>query len=214
MRRLGEGEGTWLGHVLEHVSIGLEAARVGLALLQHLLPPELRPADAPADFDWEREHDDFIRYAQRRAFGPSTASLVKAAEERGIPWLRLNRYCLVQMGHGKYQRRIQAALTGETRHIAVELASDKEETNKLLGDLGLPVPRQRQVHDENEAARAAESIGYPVVVKPLDANHGRASRSTSRPPRRCAGRSTRRTSTRARCWSRVSSRARTTGCWS
>jgi len=208
VRRLGEDQGTWLGHVLEHVAIelqnvaganvtfgktrgngvpgqydvvyeyeqedvGLEAAQVALRLLHHLLPIELRPPCAPSDFDWERERDDFIRYAQRRAFGPSTASLVKAAEERGIPWLRLNRYSLVQMGHGKYQRRIQATVTSETRHIAVELASDKEETNKLLGDLGLPVPRQRLVYDENEAARAAEAIGFPVVVKPLDANHGR-----------------------------------------
>jgi cyanophycin synthetase len=79
----------------------------------------------------------------------------------------------VQFGHGKYQKRIQATVTSETRHIAVEIASDKEETNRILGDLGLPVPRQRTVKSPEQAVRAAERLGYPVVVKPLDANHGR-----------------------------------------
>jgi len=108
-----------------------------------------------------------------RALGPSTQSLVDAAEARDIPWLRLNRYSLVQFGHGRYQRRIQATITSETRHIGVELASDKEEANQLLGDLGLPVAQQRLVYNETDAARAAERIGFPVVIKPLNANHGR-----------------------------------------
>ncbi len=209
VRRMREDEGTWLGHVLEHVAlelqnvagsdvtfgktrsngqpnqydmvyqyedkdVGLEAGRLGLALLHHLLPPELRPEGEPdKDFDFSAERDEFIRYAQRRALGPSTASLVKAAEERDIPWLRLNQYSLVQFGHGRFQKWIQATVTGETRHIAVELASDKEETNGILADLGLPVPRQYLVHSASRAVRAAERIGYPVVIKPLNANHGR-----------------------------------------
>jgi len=209
VRRLREGEGTWLGHVLEHVAIelqnmaggdvtfgktraagqpgvytvvyeyeqedvGLEAGQLGLRLISALLPPDLQ-RDTPlrSAFDFEGELASYIRYAQRRALGPSTASLVKAAEERDIPFLRLNRYSLVQFGHGKYQRRIQATVTSETRHIAVEIASDKEETNQILGDLGLPVARQRLVYGEEDAVRSAERIGYPVVVKPLDANHGR-----------------------------------------
>jgi cyanophycin synthetase len=98
---------------------------------------------------------------------------VRAAEERDIPWLRLNRYSLVQFGHGRYGRRIQATITSETRHIAVEIASDKEETNQILGDLGVPVPRQRLVYEPEQAVRAARRIGHPVVVKPLNANHGR-----------------------------------------
>jgi cyanophycin synthetase len=99
---------------------------------------------------------------------------VRAAEARDIPWIRLNDHSLVQFGHGKYQKRIQATVTSETRHIAVEIASDKEETNRILGDLGLPVPQQRLVPaPPTEAVRAAERLGYPVVVKPLDANHGR-----------------------------------------
>ena len=179
LRRMREEEGTWLGHVWEHVAlelqnvagmrvtfgrtrssgtpgqydvvyeyvdeeVGLEAGRLGLTLLHSLLPAELRPKGAvPDDFDFAEERDGFIRFAQRRALGPSTASLVRAAEERDIPWLRLNRYSLVQFGHGRYGRRIQATITSETRHIAVEIASDKEETNQILGDLGVPVPRQR-----------------------------------------------------------------------
>ena len=69
-----------------------------------------------------------------------THSLVNAAEEREIPYMRLNKYSLVQFGHGAYQQRIQATITSETRHIAVEIACDKEDTHKLLNDLGLPVP--------------------------------------------------------------------------
>lgn len=211
VRRLREDEGTWLGHVLEHVAIelqnvagenvtfgktrsvgddrpgvysvvyeyaqreeGIAAGELGLKLLCSLLPAELRPAGSvPEDWDWESARDDFIRYAQRRALGPSTASLVRAAEERGIPWLRLNTQSLIQFGHGKYQQRIQATITGRTPHIAVELASDKEETNKILASLGLPVPRQELVTDASGAVRAARKLGGAVVTKPYNGNHGR-----------------------------------------
>src|SRR5919106_4027392 len=209
IRRLTEDEGTWMGHILEHVAIelqnvagepvtfgktrsqgatgqyhviyqyehedvGLEAGRLGLMLLHSLLPAQLRPEGAvPEGFDFAVERDEFIRFAQRRALGPSTAALVRAAEERRIPWIRLNDQSLIQFGHGRYQQRIQATVTSRTSHIAVELASDKEETNRILGNLGLPVPRQRLVQQEEDAAAAAERIGYPVVVKPFNANHGR-----------------------------------------
>jgi cyanophycin synthetase len=209
VRRMREDEGTWLGHVLEHVAIelqnvagedvtfgktrsagregvytvvyeyaqreeGIEAGELALKLLCSLLPAELRPEDSvPAGWDWDTARDEFIRYAQRRALGPSTASLVKAAEARDIPWMRLNEQSLVQLGHGRYQQRIQATVTGKTSHIAVELASDKEETNKILGSLGLPVPRQELVSTEDGAVRAARRIGFPVVTKPYNGNHGR-----------------------------------------
>ncbi|HIE69661.1 MAG TPA: ATP-grasp domain-containing protein, partial [Planctomycetes bacterium] len=154
--------------------VGMQAGQLALELLQHLLPKELRTEEfRDVKFDWERERDYFIRSSQRRALGPSTQSLVDAAEERDIPWLRLNKYSLVQFGHGKWQRRIQATITSETRHIGVEIASDKEETNQLLGDLGLPVAKQRLVYSEDEAGRASERVGFPVVIKPLNANHGR-----------------------------------------
>jgi cyanophycin synthetase len=209
LRRCREDEGTWLGHVLEHVAIelqqaagesvtfgktrgtgevghytvvyqyseadvGIEAGNVGLALIGSLLPPNLRHDDmVPADFNPMDAVEDFIRYAQRRNLGPSTASIVRCAESRGIPWLRLNGASLIQFGHGRHQQRIQATVTSRTPHIAVELASDKEETNKILGNLGLPVPKQRLISREEDAVRAARSIGYPVVVKPYNANHGR-----------------------------------------
>ena len=208
-RRMREGEGTWLGHVLEHVAIevqnvageevtfgktrsadrpgvytvvyeyaereqGIAAGELALRLLCSLLPEQIRPAESvPEGWNWPEARDDFIRYAQRRALGPSTASLVRAAEARGIPWLRLNDQSLVQLGHGKYQQRIQATVTGRTSQIAVELAGDKEETNKILGTLGLPVPRQELVQTEGQAMRAARRIGYPVVTKPYNGNHGR-----------------------------------------
>src|SRR5918995_176295 len=209
LRRMREDEGTWLGHVLEHVAIelqnvageevtfgktrgagkpgvytvvyefaqrdeGVAAGELGLRLLCSLLPEEIRPrGSVPEGWSWPEARDDFIRFAQRRALGPSTASLVRAAESRGIPWLRLNEQSLVQLGHGKYQQRIQATVSGRTPHIAVELASDKEETNKILASLGLPVPRQELVTSETQAVRAAKRIGYPVVTKPYNGNHGR-----------------------------------------
>ncbi|MEE4637407.1 MAG: cyanophycin synthetase [Wenzhouxiangella sp.] len=210
VRRLREDEGTWLGHVMEHVvlelqniagsdvsfgrtrsiegqpghytmvfeyeddAVGRQAGELALKLIHSLLPEALKPTDAPGpDWNFEEQRDDFIRAAQRRAFGPSTASLVRAAEERGIPWLRLNRQSLVQFGHGRFQKRIQATTTSLTSNIAVELASDKEETNEILRDLGLPVPDQRLVRTAPDAVRAARRIGFPVVLKPLAGNHGR-----------------------------------------
>ena len=156
--------------------VGLEAARIAMQLLLSLTPDEVRGQLGDVieeEFDFEEERDGFIRFAQRKELGPSTASLVKAAQEREIPFQRLNKYSLVQFGHGRYQQRIQATITSKTPHIAVELSCDKEDTHNLLRDLGLPVPQQRLVTSERECMRAARRIGFPVVVKPLDANHGR-----------------------------------------
>jgi cyanophycin synthetase len=150
IRRMTEDDGTWLGHVLEHVAIelqnvagirvtfgktrgagkpgvyhvvyeyeqkdeGLEAGELALRLLDSLLPVELRTNAATDEaFDFAKERDVFIRFAQRRALGPSTASIVQAAEARGIPWIRLNSQSLVQLGYGKYQQRIQATVTGSS----------------------------------------------------------------------------------------------------
>jgi cyanophycin synthetase len=170
-----EDEGTWLGHVLEHVAIelqnmtgedvtfgktreidgrpgvydvvfeyeqaevGNEAADLALSLLHSLMPAELRPRrPSTADWSWETARDEYIRYAQRRALGPSTASHGACeAQRRGIPWLRLNHFSLIQLGYGRHQKRLQATVTSSTSHIAVELASDKEETNKILGIAGI-----------------------------------------------------------------------------
>ena len=161
-----EGEGTWLGHVLEHVAIelqnvagedvtfgktrgiddgrpgvysvvyeyaqrreGIAAGELALKLLDSLLPAQLRSA-TDGTFDWEEERDGFIRYAQRARSGLRPPSLVRAAEERGIPWLRLNEQSLVQLGHGKYQQRIQATVTGRTPHIACGTGQRQGETSR------------------------------------------------------------------------------------
>src|SRR5436305_11014760 len=164
VRRMREEEGTWMGHVLEHVAIelqclagtpvsfgktrgeglpkgqyylvysyieeevGLAAGDLALRLIRHLLPPEREDYD-PSPFDFTREFEQLVHLAQRRALGPSTAALVKAAEERDIPWIRLNEGSLVQLGYGKHQKRIQATITSETRQIATEIASDKRLTH-------------------------------------------------------------------------------------
>ncbi|HVT58273.1 MAG TPA: cyanophycin synthetase [Thermoanaerobaculia bacterium] len=153
-------------------TVGIAAGELALAVIRHLLPPE-RAAYDGSPFDFRGALEALVRLAQRRAFGPSTAALVRAAEERDIPWIRLNNRSLVQLGHGKFQRRIQATITSETRHTAVEIASDKRLTNDILADLGLPVPRQAIVYDPEDAVREAERLGFPVVVKPLDGNHGK-----------------------------------------
>jgi cyanophycin synthetase len=157
-------------------NVGLDAGQLALRLLMHLLPNELKDQTEyrfDADFEWKDELNEFILSAQKREFGPSTGSLVKAAEERNIPWMRLNENSLVQFGHGKYQQRIQATITSQTKHIAVEISCDKEDTHNLLHKLGLPVPQQRMVYSDSAAIRAARSVGFPVVLKPLNANHGR-----------------------------------------
>src|SRR5436305_2750803 len=209
VRRLGEEEGTWMGHVLEHIAIelqvlagtpvtfgktrgehlpkgqyhvvysfveeevGLAAGDLALRVIRHILPPERADYDS-SPFDYCQELEAFIELAQRRSLGPSTSALVRAAEERDIPWIRLNEGSLVQLGYGKYQKRIQATLTSETRQIATEIASDKRLTQRILEQLGLPVPRQSIVCDPQEAAEEAERLGFPVVVKPLDGHHGQA----------------------------------------
>lgn len=154
----------------ESDEIGLEAGDLACDIIIELIAPR-RDDDEP--YDIEDELDRFLSFAQKRSLGPSALALVKAAEARDIPWARLNDQSLIQVGQGKYQKRIEAALTSMTSHIAVEIASDKGVCNKILGDLGLPVPQQRQVYDSDEAVSAARRIGYPVVVKPLDGNHGR-----------------------------------------
>ena len=152
----------------ESREVGLEAGDVARDLLMELIAPIV---EDPLDI--EAEIASFMKFASRRALGPSALALVQAADARDIPWQRLNEASMIQVGQGKYQRRIEAALSSQTSHIAVEIASDKDLCARLLSDLGLPVPRQRFVRDADEAVDVAEDIGFPVVVKPVDGNHGR-----------------------------------------
>src|SRR5262245_40193182 len=197
-------EGTWLGHVAEHIAlefqnlagtdvhhgktrgtgeygrynvifeyreeqVGLAAGKKAVALVNHLVAPN----DEAFAFDLVPELEDLIRLAERLAFGPSTQALLDEAAGRDIPFIRLDRFSLVQLGQGVHQQRIRATMTSETSGIAVDIASDKKLTNRLLDSAGLPVPRSEVVETEDQAVAAATKLGYPCVVKPLDGNHGR-----------------------------------------
>ncbi|MDQ1602690.1 MAG: cyanophycin synthetase [Actinomycetota bacterium] len=194
-------EGTWLGHVSEHVAlqlqqeaghdirrgktrgtgtrgqynvvygyveerVGLSASRLAVRLVNHLVRAE-------PDFDFPAELEAFLLKAERTAFGPSTQAILDEAASRDIPWLRLNEHSLVQLGQGVHQRRIRATMTSNTSALAVDIAGDKELTTRLLAAAGLPVPKSESVRTVEQALRAADRIGYPVVCKPLDGNHGR-----------------------------------------
>lgn len=197
-------EGTWMGHVLEHVAIemqnlaggevrrgltratgergvynvifqyeqedvGRAAGELARRLLNHII------YGSEPEFDYVSELErTVIRVAEQLAYGPSTGAIVTEAQRRGIPVIRLDpRRSLVQLGHGKYQRRVWATVTSQSANIAVDIAGNKELTNRLLHDVGIPVPRSYIVEDADEAIRVAERIGYPIVLKPLDGNHGR-----------------------------------------
>jgi cyanophycin synthetase len=160
--------------------IGLAAGRLALELLDSLLPSELRGLEG-ADHIEERERAlDFEAALARlqslaasRALGPTTASLVHEAERRGIPFARLDQSSLVLLGHGRNQKRICASCTDVTSQVATDIAADKDLTKRLLHEAGLPVPGGELVRTAEEACAAAERLGFPVVTKPLDGNHGR-----------------------------------------
>lgn len=149
---------------------GRYAARAAVKLFEDLaegLPTDEIKQVIVGDVQRLREIREDVR------FGPSTGAIVQEAENRDIPHIRLNTQSLVQLGYGVNQQRIQATVTGRTNMIAVDLASDKDATKKLLGSMGVPVPRGYQIVDEDEIETTVERLGFPVAVKPLDANHGK-----------------------------------------
>ncbi|MFT5922292.1 MAG: cyanophycin synthetase [Flavobacteriales bacterium] len=193
-------EGTWMGHVIEHIAletqtlagmdvgfgrtrgygeegvysvvfaymeekVGRFAAKSAVRIAEALI--EGSQYDLDADIQEMRE----LREGER--LGPSTGSIIEEAESRSIPWLRLNRYSLCQLGYGKNQKRIQATVTSETSSIAVEIACDKEDTKHLLEQAEVPVPKGDIVRSEAGLKDAVDRIGYPLVIKPINGNHGR-----------------------------------------
>lgn len=193
-------EGTWMGHIIEHIalevqtlagmdvgfgrtrgygekgvynvvfaymeeSVGRYAAKVSVAICEALISGE--PYDMTDDIQRMRE----LREAER--LGPSTGSIVEEAVSRGIPWIRLNKYSLCQLGYGSNQKRIQATVTSETSSIGVELACDKEDTKFLLEQAEVQTPRGDIIRKESSVEEACNYVGFPLVVKPVDGNHGR-----------------------------------------
>ena len=201
LQRLNEG--TWTGHVLEHVVIELlnlsdmptgfgqtrstsrpgvyrmvfrarneQVARTALAEGHRLLMAAIN--DEPYGAAAVQAAVQRIRTQIDDCYlGPSTAAIVAAATDRGIPHIRLNDGNLVQLGYGASQRRIWTAETDLTSAIAESIAHDKDLTKSLLASCGVPVPEGEIVGSPEEAWTAAQDIGLPVVVKPSDGNHGR-----------------------------------------
>lgn len=193
-------EGTWAGHILEHVTIELQnlagmQAGFGKARstsrrgVYKVVVRARQEAVSRACMEAARELvlaaiDDLpfdvagtvarLRdLADSLCLGPSTSCIVLAAAERGIPSIRLTEGNLVQLGYGAAQHRIWTAETDKTSAIAESISGDKDLTKRLLASCGVPVPEGQIVSSAAEAWDAAEDIGVPVVVKPTDANHGR-----------------------------------------
>lgn len=201
LQRLNEG--TWAGHVLEHVVIELlnladmptgfgqtrSTTRKGvyrmvfrardeqvarLALAEgHRLLMAAINDEPYGQTDVQAAVEKIRSKVDECYLGPSTAAIVAAATARGIPHIRLNDGNLVQLGYGASQRRIWTAETDLTSAIAEGIAQDKDLTKSLLATCGVPVPEGQIVSSPQEAWEAAQDIGLPVVVKPSDGNHGR-----------------------------------------
>ncbi|HYK02604.1 MAG TPA: cyanophycin synthetase [Thermoanaerobaculia bacterium] len=193
-------DGTWLGHVMEHVALELQALagiEVGFGRARSAGPPGvynviyecaeretgILAGELAMDFlhalidgeptDVEGSVARLRRLYERNSLGPSTRSIVDAAVKRGIPFLRLDDLNLVQLGYGANARKIQATIASTTRFLGVEIAGNKDTTKAILGFHGVPVPGGDVTRDVEEGLSIAGRIGWPVVVKPLDASHGR-----------------------------------------
>jgi cyanophycin synthetase len=193
-------EGTWMGHVIEHIALeiqtlagmdtgfgrtrqtktdgiynvvfsyleekaGVYAAEASVKIAEALISGE--PYDLEQDIRRLRE----LREQER--LGPSTGSIVDEAISRKIPWIRLNKSSLVQLGYGKNQVRFRATMTERTNSIAVDIACNKEETKRLLQDAAIPVAKGVTISDPEGVRDAVRHVGFPLVFKPLDGNHGK-----------------------------------------
>lgn len=193
-------EGTWMGHVIEHIALELQtlagmdtgfgrtrgtgkegeyyvvfdyieeaagvlAAKTAFNIAQALIDDT--PVNLAENIQGLREVREDTR------LGPSTGCIVEEAAKRGIPYIRLNKQSLVQLGYGVKQQRIRATIAGTTSCIAVDIAGDKEDTKNLLEAAEIPVPKGNIVRNEAELQDAIGRIGYPCVIKPVDGNHGK-----------------------------------------
>ncbi len=197
-------EGTYMGHVIEHIALELQelagmnvgfgrtratatpgiyqvvfeyineqagryAARAAVRICRSIVDTGKYPQS-----ELEQDLQDLREISERASLGPSTEALVKEAQYRGIPWMPLSARSMIQLGYGVHQKRIQATLTDFSSILGVELACDKEGTKRILRDAAIPVPRGTVIHYLDELEDAIEEVGgYPLVLKPLDGNHGR-----------------------------------------
>ncbi len=192
--------GTWMGHVIEHIAleiqtlagmdvgfgrtretktsgvynvvfnyleekVGIYAAKAAVKIAEALIEGE--KYDLTDDIQNMKEIREDVR------LGPSTASIVDEAVSRDIPYLRLGRNSLIQLGAGINQMRFQATITCKTSNIAVDIACNKEQTKKMLNDASIPVAKGDICYDEEDLQDTIDDIGYPIVIKPLDGNHGK-----------------------------------------
>ena len=193
-------EGTWMGHVIEHVALELQTL-AGMDMGFGRTRSTGKHGEYYIVFDYMEE--DAGVYAAKAAFnlvsslihktqynleadvqklreiredtrlGPSTGSIVEEAEKRGIPYIRLNKHSLVQLGYGVHQKRIRATIASTTSSIGVDIACDKEETKNLLSAAEVPVPKGIILYSNDTIRRAIDEVGFPFVIKPVDGNHGK-----------------------------------------
>ncbi len=197
-------EGTMMGHIVEHVALELQslagmdagfgrtretstpgvyqvvfeyvneeagryAGRAAVRLCQSIVDRGRYP-----QAELEQDLLDLKDFWRDASLGPSTESIVKEAQKRGIPWMPLGARFLIQLGYGVNQKRMQATLSDQTGILGVELACDKEATKRILAESGVPVPRGTVINFFDELEEAIDFVGgYPIVIKPLDGNHGR-----------------------------------------
>lgn len=157
--------------VFEYIDeqVGRYAGRAAVRMCQSIINEGGYPAE-----ELEQDLVDLRDLWAKASLGPSTENIVKEADERGIPWVQLGARAMIQFGHGVNQRRIQATLSNGTGILGVELACDKEGTKSILKDAGVPVPRGVVIYYLDELKDAIDDVGgYPIVIKPLDGNHGR-----------------------------------------
>ncbi len=193
-------EGTWMGHVIEHIALEIQSLagmEVGFGRTrtygeegvyhvvfdyieekvgQYAARASVRIAEALIDgkaYNLDEDIQEMRELREANRLGPSTGSIIEEAEARGIPWIRLNKYSLCQLGYGRNQKRVQATVTSQTSSIGVEIAGDKEDTKYLLQQAEIPVPRGEIVRTQSGLEDAIRSLKYPLVIKPINGNHGR-----------------------------------------
>ena len=193
-------KGTWMGHVIEHIALEIQTLAgmdTGFGRTRETKTPgvynvvfsyteenvglfaaesSVRIAEALAagtDYDLEADLQKMREIRERVRLGPSTGSIVEEAVSRDIPWIRLGTNSLVQLGYGINQMRFQATITCKTSNIAVDIACDKEETKRMLSNASIPVADGDICVDEEDLEDTIKKIGYPIVIKPLDGNHGK-----------------------------------------